>query len=199
MYYEDELYHHGIKGQKWGVRRFQNPDGTRTAAGKERERALNQEGNPDRKRKLKTAAQVTGGVGAAVGTGLAIAKAGKHIDREKLFAQTIKGGKDKPNISPAEKLSKEAGNVASNSGKIYKVVKKAKDVKSGRESKRLSDQELRERINRMNLEKQYEMLVEEDYARGHVTADEILDSVGAVVQIGGSIATMIAVAALIKK
>lgn len=32
------LVHHGIKGQKWGVRRFQNEDGTRTAAGKKRER-----------------------------------------------------------------------------------------------------------------------------------------------------------------
>ena len=30
------LYHHGIKGQKWGVRRFQNTDGSYTAAGKER-------------------------------------------------------------------------------------------------------------------------------------------------------------------
>lgn len=34
--YGGELYHHGIKGQKWGVRRFQNPDGTLTDAGKKR-------------------------------------------------------------------------------------------------------------------------------------------------------------------
>lgn len=36
IYYNQELYHHGIKGQKWGVRRFQNPDGTLTALGKQR-------------------------------------------------------------------------------------------------------------------------------------------------------------------
>lgn len=33
---ESDLTHHGIKGQKWGQRRFQNEDGTWTAAGKER-------------------------------------------------------------------------------------------------------------------------------------------------------------------
>lgn len=33
-----ELYHWGIKGQKWGVRRFQNPDGTLTEEGKKRYR-----------------------------------------------------------------------------------------------------------------------------------------------------------------
>lgn len=32
----NEIYHHGIKGQKWGVRRYQNPDGTLTAEGKKR-------------------------------------------------------------------------------------------------------------------------------------------------------------------
>ena len=29
-----ELYHHGIKGQRWGVRRYQNEDGTLTDAGR---------------------------------------------------------------------------------------------------------------------------------------------------------------------
>lgn len=35
-YNEQTLAHHGIKGQKWGVRRFQKKDGSLTSAGKKR-------------------------------------------------------------------------------------------------------------------------------------------------------------------
>lgn len=33
---DGELYHHGVKGQKWGVRRYQNKDGSLTKAGRKR-------------------------------------------------------------------------------------------------------------------------------------------------------------------
>ena len=36
MYDENYLAHYGIKGMKWGVRRYQNKDGTLTAKGKKR-------------------------------------------------------------------------------------------------------------------------------------------------------------------
>lgn len=34
--YDGEIYHWGIKGMKWGVRRYQNPDGSLTPAGRKR-------------------------------------------------------------------------------------------------------------------------------------------------------------------
>ena len=35
-----ELYHYGVKGMKWGVRRYQNEDGSLTSLGKKRDRML---------------------------------------------------------------------------------------------------------------------------------------------------------------
>lgn len=41
--YNNELKHFGVKGQKWGVRRYQNEDGSYTSAGKKRYGKLSEE------------------------------------------------------------------------------------------------------------------------------------------------------------
>lgn len=63
----NELYHHGIKGMHWGVRRYQNSDGTLTNAGKRRElrdqaradKAARKEAKMARKRAYKNRSLMT--------------------------------------------------------------------------------------------------------------------------------------------
>ena len=93
----NELYHHGILGQKWGVRRFQNKDGSLTAQGKSRYKAgkeLSEKHSKIREKEIKRL-QSTGKLNECLDKAYAIAdKYGLDYDDG--------GGGDRVTFSDAE-------------------------------------------------------------------------------------------------
>ena len=111
MYDQNELYHHGILGQRWGVRRFQNPDGTRTTAGKKRER------ESDEGSKKHIGRKIAIGVGAA----LAIGGAAYAISTGKVNVGNILQNFGSTPVSSVPKKPSEATLAVLDANKQYKT------------------------------------------------------------------------------
>lgn len=74
---ETSLYHYGVKGQKWGVRRYQYADGTYTPAGKKRYYANS---NPNRSKAEKVASMMSMEVKQLVNTGRTQITGRQYVD-----------------------------------------------------------------------------------------------------------------------
>ena len=152
---EYELYHSGVKGMKWGVRRYQNKDGTLTEAGKKRYNRDIQENNAKKKDNRI------------------------NID-----------GPD-PKRWAKEDVSRSKRVVDSSSDMVRELKNIDRNTKTRKTQKldlsKMSDQELRDRINRANLEKQYnDMFAPQTTSKGREYASKVLETAGTVLAVGSS-------------
>ena len=136
--YPDDLQHWGIKGMKWGQRRYQNKDGSLTPAGQKR---YNKELENLKKEEAKVKEQAK----IAANRKKTQAKIDSLEERKKALAEQkkkIKDGDDPDNKKKEETLDEKRERLLKSTD--AKELYKNKDI--------LTDQEINARINRIELE-----------------------------------------------
>lgn len=203
LYYETELSHHGIKGQKWGVRRFQNKDGTLTSKGKKRYRtdyeteAKNMTDDELRSRIARLTNEKRY-MDLTKKESRFANKMGKLQRNADLSSKSTKvrqnAAKIKGDKSSAAKLgtAKQGMDAVSKSAAVAaKVSKMATEPKHVKRSKKvlenLNDDDLKKIVARLDLEKQYSQISRESARRGKITTDQIIDVVGDTLTIAASV------------
>lgn len=176
----DELYHHGILGMKWGVKRYQNKDGTLTAAGKRRQQII----DSSREEGLRVAKEqgLAKKKGESVATTLVLAerKARENGEVDKSFLNNehiSQKAKDRVLSIASKTASKQKSEGSEDYQKSKEMLKRG--------AKNLSTKELKDLTTRLQLEKQYQNLNPSDTKKG-------LDAVKKITAAGTTITTLYA-------
>lgn len=163
MTYSDELQHHGIKGMKWGQRRFQNKDGSLKPAGVKRY-------NKEVEKLKKETAKVKAEEKAAATRKKTMAKFDKLEEKKRALEERKKALKDEAK----GKKSKDENDTGETPEQIRERLLKSSDAKELYKHKDLlSTQELNDRINRIDTEAKLQSKIVEEQKK---TAMDYMDS-----------------------
>lgn len=112
---------------------------------------------------------------------------------------TIKGGKNNPNRSPTEVITRETGKAVNGAKDTVRAGHKLKKISSNQDLSKMSDDELRRAINRKNLERQYRDITDEETSKGYARTMQVLEVIGGVTTIAAAGATIATTVYTIKK
>jgi hypothetical protein len=197
----DELYHHGIKGQKWGIRRFQNKDGSLTKRGEKRyekqsakprgEYSLDTKyesitGEKKRFRKggIRDALGAVGaGVAGLAAGGASLVGAKTALDYEGKPKQKAKA------LNAPGNMLRDTQNAANN---MYRIMDDSMVRNAAKNAKKLdlssaTDADLRDYISRYRLEREFKSLTAEETRSGMEKTAQVLETIGSMAAVAGSV------------